>query len=393
MKTTLEERFRKKMLKIAKKNIICRIGIFPIYCVGTGVFGVVRYVADNGKRLAMLTMSLLLAVVYSSFSFPMFVTGTEVSGLKEVSEEALGIGLAQENEIDMGEIVLLGEQGIADILDNDESNTYIDDKIKENIKASEFRENTEDTEPVKEGVPKEDEQQESVDGADEVTGDSEGIGDGESTGDSEVTGDNTEETEETTPTFSADDWNLMLVNKQHFVPDDYEFPMGCINTDRGAMYCDERTIEPLLAMFDAAAKDGVTLRIQSPYRDKKYQKYLFDRKVKLYMDKGLSYLEAFQEASTIVTVPGASEHQTGMAFDLLSNNYNSLDYGFGETAAGKWLAEHCHEYGFILRYPAGKQHITDIIYEPWHFRYVGVEAATIIMEEEITLEEFWEEYL
>ena len=79
-----------------------------------------------------------------------------------------------------------------------------------------------------------------------------------------------------------------------------------------------------------------------------------------------------------------------MAFDIVCNSYSSLTAGFGETDAGKWLAEHSCEYGFILRYPLGKEYITSIEYEPWHFRYVGKEAATIIMSEGITLEEFVE---
>ena len=76
--------------------------------------------------------------------------------------------------------------------------------------------------------------------------------------------------------------------------------------------------------------------------------------------------------------PGASEHQIGLAFDIVSNNYTALDEGFGETEAGIWLAENSYRFGFILRYPQGKEYITGIDYEPWHFRYVGVEAATYI---------------
>ena len=101
-------------------------------------------------------------------------------------------------------------------------------------------------------------------------------------------------------------------------------------------------------------------------------------------------MEAYKKASQIVTVPGASEHQIGLALDIISNDYTSLDEGFENTSAGKWLKEHSKEYGFILRYPKGKEFITGIDYEPWHFRYVGKEAATIIMDEGITLEEFVE---
>ena len=94
--------------------------------------------------------------------------------------------------------------------------------------------------------------------------------------------------------------------------------------------------------------------------------------------------------SQVVTVPGASEHQLGLALDIVSNTYTALDQGFGNTDAGKWLYEHSREYGFILRYPKDKEYITGIDFEPWHFRYVGIEAATVIMDEGITLEEFVE---
>ena len=92
-------------------------------------------------------------------------------------------------------------------------------------------------------------------------------------------------------------------------------------------------------------------------------------------------------------VPGASEHQIGLALDIVCNSYMSLDEGFGDTKAGKWLAANSCRYGFILRYPKGKEDITGIEYEPWHFRYVGKAAAPVIMEQGITLEEFWEDYV
>ena len=105
----------------------------------------------------------------------------------------------------------------------------------------------------------------------------------------------------------------------------------------------------------------------------------------------MSYIEAYRLSSQAVTVPGASEHQIGLALDIICNEYTSLTEGFGDTEAGKWLAENSYRYGFILRYPKGKEYITGIEYEPWHFRYVGVEAATVITKAGITLEEFWED--
>lgn len=188
--------------------------------------------------------------------------------------------------------------------------------------------------------------------------------------------------------LSKDDWRLVLVNKQHPIPEDYEVTLETI---KGAMECDARIIGDLTDMMQAAKEDGIDLVVCSPYRDYNRQTVLFNRKIDHYMAKGCSYLEAYKISSMTVTVPGASEHQLGLALDIVSVLYANLDTGFGESQAGLWLKEHCDEYGFILRYPLGKEGITGIQYEPWHFRYVGKEAAASIMERGITLEEFLEE--
>lgn len=188
--------------------------------------------------------------------------------------------------------------------------------------------------------------------------------------------------------LTADDWRLLLVNKQHPVPDDYTFTAGRIT---GNMKCDARIIDDLLAMMEAAKADGINLMVCSPYRDYDRQTMLFNRKIDYYMEKGYSYLEAYKTAAVTVNVPGASEHQIGLALDIVSDTYPYLEIEFGDTPAGKWLNEHSCEYGFILRYPLGKEYVTGIQYEPWHFRYVGKEAATIIMSQGITLEEFLED--
>ncbi len=190
--------------------------------------------------------------------------------------------------------------------------------------------------------------------------------------------------------FSPDDWRLILVNKQHPIPEDYEVTLGTIS---GSMQCDRRIVRNLYDMFQGAARDGVNLIVCSPYRTHTHQIELFDRKIDRYMAAGLSYMDAYTRAAQAVTVPGTSEHEIGLAIDIVSDSYSSLNDGFGRTAAGKWLAAHSAEYGFILRYPAGKESITGIEYEPWHFRYVGREAAEYITDEGICLEEFWDEFL
>lgn len=120
---------------------------------------------------------------------------------------------------------------------------------------------------------------------------------------------------------------------------------------KGVMKCDARIIDDLLNMLQSAKEDGVYLQICSPYRDYAYQEMLFDRKINMYMGAGYSYMEAYILGSQVVTVPGASEHQLGLALDIVSNTYTALDEGFGDTDAGKWLYEHSREFGFILRYP------------------------------------------
>lgn len=106
------------------------------------------------------------------------------------------------------------------------------------------------------------------------------------------------------------------------------------------------------------------------------------------MKKKMSYLEAFRASAQAVTIPGSSEHQIGLALDIVSDSYTLLEEGFADTDAGKWLADNSYRYGFILRYPKGKEDITGIEFEPWHFRYVGEPAATYIYQHNLTLEEF-----
>ncbi len=195
---------------------------------------------------------------------------------------------------------------------------------------------------------------------------------------------------ETDYEFDKNDWRIMLVNKQHPIPEDYEFPLGTI---RGNLKCDERILEDLLAMVQAAKDDNIDLNICSPYRDYDRQTVLFERKIEKYLNRGLSYIDAYRVASQIVTAPNASEHQLGLSIDFNSSTYPNLNAGFADTETGKWLKENGPKYGFILRYPLGKEYITGIEFEPWHYRYVGVTAATFITEKGITLEEFWEDYI
>ena len=107
-------------------------------------------------------------------------------------------------------------------------------------------------------------------------------------------------------------------------------------------------------------------------------------------DSSLTYEQAADKAKTINAYPGTSEHELGLAADIVTPSYQMLNSDFDKTATFKWLKTHCAEYGFILRYPKEKQDITRIIYEPWHYRYVGKEAASEIYSQGICLEEYIE---
>lgn len=197
-----------------------------------------------------------------------------------------------------------------------------------------------------------------------------------------------EETEDVYVPAKGEEWMLLLVNKQNPIPDDYSPELVDVN---GSIKIRKEIAVPLAEMFDAAEEDGVSLMVCSAYRSHEYQQGLFDRKIRNYTRKGLSYLDAFRIGSYSVIIPGTSEHELGMALDIVTPGYMNLNEGFAQTNAGKWLKDNAYKYGFILRYPEGKEYITGIIFEPWHYRYVGKEAAKEIKESGLTLEEFVEE--
>lgn len=349
MKTTVEERIRYRLLRWGKKGPVRRglavMGIF--FCVA--FFHGVHYLRDNRKRLAMVMMSLVLFAAYASFSFPIFPDNEErmTDGQLHALIGDESVSLVQETEISMAdleeELLLDGFEVSRLQEETQEEQFYLEDILNYRMEQGESEASA--AEPPEQ--------------ADTGTAD-----------------------------FSKDDWRLILVNKQHPIPEDYSFTLATI---KGSKQCDERIIDDLLAMMQAAKEEGITLLIKSPYRSDARQEMLFEKKIKLYMGRGLSYMDAYKLSSQIVMVPDSSEHQIGLALDIVCDTYESLSEGFGETRAGIWLEEHCAEFGFIVRYPKGKEYITSVEYEPWHFRYVGVEAATIIMDREITLEEFVEE--
>ncbi len=186
-------------------------------------------------------------------------------------------------------------------------------------------------------------------------------------------------------------WNLTLVNFENPLPKD--FAPDELTVVDNTHVADSRIEEITKQMIADARAENVRIIALSAYRDYDYQTELYENKVsRLQQEKGYSITKAREEAATVVAYPGTSEHQLGLALDLVDASHMSLNQSQENTAAYKWLVGHCHEYGFIVRYPNGKTDITGIIYEPWHFRYVGTEAAAVIMENNLTLEEYLADY-
>ena len=188
------------------------------------------------------------------------------------------------------------------------------------------------------------------------------------------------------PDVDVSSWEFILANATHSI-ETYAPPS--IETLEGQQF-DTRIIEPMKAFVAAARAEGLSVYLSSGYRDYATQQYLYNRKI----SQGYTP----EQAATIVAPPGTSEHQTGLVCDITDQYYDPKDWTVLEkTALYQWMSEHCQEYGFIVRYPKDKSglnteeaktSITGIIYEPWHYRYVGVEAATYMMENKICLEEF-----
>jgi len=177
----------------------------------------------------------------------------------------------------------------------------------------------------------------------------------------------------------------ILVNNHHPLPRSYQLDL--VQTKNGQMVHTE--IKDSLEEMISDAKDaGYELIICSAYRDYEKQMNLVQRSIDRYLSQGYDYIEAYWSALCYLEMVGQSEHHTGLAVDLVGIDYQSLDEGQADTPESKWLSEHAHEYGFILRYPEGKEELTGILYESWHFRYVGEDAAAFIKEHQLCLEEF-----
>ena len=182
-------------------------------------------------------------------------------------------------------------------------------------------------------------------------------------------------------------WSLLLANTQNPLPDGYE-PPQLTTIDAAGRQVDSRIADALQQMIAAAQEDGAHLVVTSAYRSYERQEELFVSMIREYLAMGYSNAEAYAATKRLRNVPGTSEHQTGLTVDIISQSYWQLDEGYAETYEARWLKEHAAEYGFILRYPKDKTAITGTSFEPWHYRYVGVEDAQKIMAQGLCLEEY-----
>lgn len=192
---------------------------------------------------------------------------------------------------------------------------------------------------------------------------------------------------------AADEWATRLVNAANPLPEDFSVKTVNIEGYENRPF-DARAATALEEMLADAEAAGNKLYLVSGYRSVARQKALFERKVASFVEEGLPREQAEKNAAQWVARPGTSEHNLGLAADIVSadwySNHSDLTADFEQTPQFAWLKAHCAEYGFILRYPQGKESITGVTYEPWHYRYVGREAAQIIMQRGITLEEYKE---
>ena len=177
---------------------------------------------------------------------------------------------------------------------------------------------------------------------------------------------------------------LVLVNQDNPVPENYDFEHHTLNS---GFEIDKRMLDDLRALLEACNSFGFEYNIISAYRSKETQQELFDEEVAKYSDN-LSEEEAKKEALKNVQLPGYSEHHLGLSIDITSVDTTSLENFNKNDMTNKWLMDNCHNYGFIVRYPEDKIDITGISFEPWHYRYVGKEVASIMKINKLSFEEF-----
>ncbi|MEG1448546.1 MAG: M15 family metallopeptidase [Oscillospiraceae bacterium] len=184
---------------------------------------------------------------------------------------------------------------------------------------------------------------------------------------------------------ASGDWNLILANPDTPLPSDFKVETAIV---QGAREVDTRIVDVATKMISDAKNQGIDLLVCSGFRSVEKQQNLFDNSISGYIAQGYSKEDAVRFTKAYYAVPGTSEHHTGLAMDIVTPTYQTLDDEYAQTDAAKWLLDNAYKYGFILRYPKDKEDITKIAFEPWHYRYVGEEHAKIIKEQNLCLEEY-----
>lgn len=179
---------------------------------------------------------------------------------------------------------------------------------------------------------------------------------------------------------------LILVDKFNNVPVEYADTLRFYEV-QGKLF-EEQAGKQLERMLTAADSENIKIKVISGYRSPDYQQMLWERSISLEMWSGASCDEAIKKISRTLAYPGSSEHNTGLAVDLGTESADDVEDNFHRSAQGRWLSLNAEKFGFILRYPRMKEQITGIDFEPWHYRYVGREAAKIISSSGLCLEEF-----
>ena len=182
-------------------------------------------------------------------------------------------------------------------------------------------------------------------------------------------------------TTTSSDWRLLLVNSTHPLADDYSVDLTEL---RNGQSVDTRILSDLQGMFDAARSEDIYPIVSDAYRTREDQQTLMDDVIQNYEDEGYSSEEASSKAEQVIAKPGTSEHETGLAIDIAGDD----DYDQDTDSVLEWMNSNAYKYGFILRYPSGKESVTGAEAENDHYRYVGKEAAKVIHDQGICLEEY-----
>ena len=180
--------------------------------------------------------------------------------------------------------------------------------------------------------------------------------------------------------LKQEEWKLLLVNAANPIPEDYK--VQTVEIADGVLI-DKRIEKKLSKMMETAEKEGISLKVVSGYRTREQQEKMYQDEIDLFLQEGYDQLAAEKLAGQWVAVPGTSEHETGLALDINADNHETQ-----RESAYLWLDENAAQYGFVRRYSKGKESITGIANEPWHYRYVGKKAAVEMTSKDLCLEEY-----